>query len=178
MVYSIGEVLQQWAEMDIFFYALPFLLIFALVFAVLQKLNLTGKENRGIDAVIALVVGLLALQFDKVPIFFQTIFPNVGIGLAVILVALITMGLFVNPSKHQGAVWTFFAIGGVVAIFILLNSFEEYSWWTGSFWQDNISAIVAGIVIIVFIVVVVSSGKEKGSSGKSPFFLNVDTEGK
>jgi hypothetical protein len=40
MAKPIGAVLQELADLDVFFYALPFLLIFALVFAVLQKVNL------------------------------------------------------------------------------------------------------------------------------------------
>ena len=159
MATSIGEVLQIWADYGIFYYALPFMLIFALVFAILQKLKLTGRDNRGIDAVIALSVALMSLLYDKVPLFFQSLMPNVGIGLAVILAALILVGLFVNPQEHTFAVWIFFALGGIVFIVILLNTFEDYSWWTGGFWQENMEMIIAGIILIIFIVVVITSGK-------------------
>jgi len=166
MVDSITDILVVWEELGIFYYALPFLLIFALVFAILQKIKITGKENRPIDAVIALTIGLLALQFDEVPIFFQTIFPKVGIGLAVLLVALILMGLFVDAKRHEFAVWTFFSLGGIIGIIILITSFEEYSWWTGGFWYENSAAIIAGIVIIVFVFMVINSGKEKATAGE------------
>jgi len=165
MAQPIGIILQDLADMDIFYYALPFLLIFALVFAILQKVKLTGKENRGIDAIIALTVSLLSIQFNQVPIFFQIIFPKLGIGLAVILVCLILVGLFINPQKHNFAIWVFFGIGGITAIIILLTSFTDYSWWTGGFWYGNVSAIVAGIIILIFIFVIVNSGKEKPEIG-------------
>lgn len=163
MAQSIGMVLQQWAEMDIFYYALPFLLIFALVFAILQKVKIMGEtadKNRGISAIIALAVALLALQFDQVPVFFSIIFPKLGIGLAILLVVIILVGLFGDYTKHQGFAYLFLAVGGISALVIILNSLSDYSWWTGSFWQQNMSAIVAGIIILVFIFIVVSSGRD------------------
>ena len=170
MARSVGEILQVWAEYDIFFYVLPFLLIFALVFAILQKLNITGKEKeRGINAVIALTVALLSLQFDKVPLFFQEIFPRLGMGLAVILVALILMGLFVNPQEHQWAVYTFFGIGAITAVIILLNAFNDYAWWTGSFWADNIELIVAGIIVVVLVGAVIGSGDRTHTPYNDPW---------
>lgn len=164
MVNSIGEVLQQWAEMDIFYYVLPFLLIFALVFAILQKVKIMGEDyehNRGVSAVIAMAVALLALQYDYVPVFFGILFPKLGIGLAIILLALITIGLFTDYTKFQGQAYIFMTVGGVVGIVVLLTSLSDYSWWTGSFWQANLSALVAGIIIVIFIVAVITSGKSK-----------------
>ena len=161
MVTSIGMILQDWAELDIFFYALPFLLIFALIFAILQKLKITGEDNKGIDAVIAVAIALLALQYDSVPLFFQIIFPKLGIALSVILAALILTGLFVNPQKQLGFIWIFFGIGGVAFLILLITSFQDYFWWTGTFWQENLSAIIAGIIIVVFIAVVIGSTGNK-----------------
>lgn len=163
MATSIGMVLQQWAELDIFYYALPFLLIFALVFAILQKVNIMGGEadrNRGISAIIALAVALMAIQYDQVPIFFSIIFPKLGIGLSILLTAIILMGLFVDYSKYQGAAYVFLAIGAVASVVIVLSSLSDYSWWSGSFWQENLSAIVAGLIILIFILVVVTSGRD------------------
>lgn len=162
MVSTIDELLQIAADIGIFYYVLPFLLLFALTFAILQKMNLTGKDNRGIDAIIALAVSLLALQFDMVPMFFQEIFPRAGMGLGILLVALILMGLFVNPQKHTFAVWTFFSIGAVLAIIILLNSLESYSWWAGGWWTENMDLIITGAIIIALVTVVIMSGKAPG----------------
>lgn len=165
MAQPIGMILQQWADLDIFYYVLPFLLIFALVFAILQKIKIAGEENKGIDAVIALAVALLSLQFDKVPLFFQAIMPNVGIGLSVILAVMIFVGFFSSNENKKVTNWVLLCVGGLVALVVLLFSFDEYTWWTGSFWQDNISAIVAGLIILGAIVAVVASGKS--SSGGS-----------
>ena len=102
MAQSIGAILQQLADFGIFFYVLPFLLVFALVFAILQKVKITGEGNKGIDAVIALTVSLMSLQFDAVPIFFQIIFPKVGIALSILLAAMLLLGLTLDIRKRQG----------------------------------------------------------------------------
>ena len=90
--------------------------------------------------------------------------------MGVILLALILMGLFVNPQKQQGAILLFMIIGGVTAVVVLLNSFSDYAWWTGSFWAENMPIIIAGMVIIALVIVAI--GPKKGSEGK--FFKVVD----
>ncbi len=171
MAQSIGGMLQDLADMEVFFYVLPFLLIFALVFAILQKIKIMGgsaKDNKGVSAVIAISVGLMALQFDSVPIFFQTIFPKLGIALSVLLVAIILLGLFMDFTQYAPAAYTFMGISGIVAVWVLLSSIQDYSWWTGSFWSQNMSSIIALIVVVIFIVVVIGSGPK--DSNKKGFF--------
>ncbi|HLD97854.1 MAG TPA: hypothetical protein VI815_00855 [Candidatus Nanoarchaeia archaeon] len=174
MAVTITEILQQWADYGIFYYVLPFLLIFALVFAILQKVKVMGKENegRGINAVIALAVALLSLQFDYVPLFFSVIFPKLGMGLAILLVALILIGLFVDYTQYRGQMYIFLGIGGVTAGIVVLSTLSDYSWWTGSFWHENISAIVALGIIIGFVAIVINSSKPAGH--KSIMFQKFD----
>ena len=110
-VTTITDVLNTWADYGVFAYVLPFLMIFALVYGLLSKSKLLG-ENRGVHATLALVIGLLALQFDYVSNFFATIFPYAGIGISVLLVALILMGVLTDDE--DAAKWIFFGIGAVI----------------------------------------------------------------
>lgn len=167
MAQPLGIVLQQLADMDIFFYVLPFLLVFALVFGILEKANVLGSgprsgggasDNRNINAVIALAVGLLAIQFDQVPIFFSVIFPKLGIALSILLVALILIGLFVDLNRPGGPALIFFGLGAIAFTIVVLYSFQDYSWWQGGWWQDNLSALIAAGVVIAFVFLVVTSG--------------------
>ena len=170
MALPIGVILQQWADLGIFFYVLPFLLVFALVYAILYKINIMGGEsptdNRGVYAIIALAIALMSLQFDFVPIFFQILFPKIGISLSILLMAMILVGLFLDFRKSQGLNMVFLGIAGVIGLIVLLTTFDDFSWWSGSFWinQENLSAIVAGIIIIVLVLVIVNSGKTTGSN--------------
>ena len=95
MAMTITDVLNSWNDIGVFSYVIPFLLIFAVVYAILQKSGVLG-DNKTIDAIVAAAIGLLSLQLDFVATFFAVIFPRFGIGIAIFLVALIFIGFFYN----------------------------------------------------------------------------------
>jgi len=163
---DIGYILQTWADMGIFAYALPFLLIFAIVFGILQATRMLGG-NKGVSTVIALAVGLLALQWNYVPSFFSVIFPYAGVGMGILLVVLILMGLFVNPEQ-KGYFIAFFIVGGAIALIVILSSLASYDWWGAWWWDEYWPAIIALLVVGGLIAVVIASsyrGTGRGSSG-------------
>ncbi len=43
---TLGNMLFSWEQAGVFSYALPFLLIFAMLFAILEKTSLFGKNNQ------------------------------------------------------------------------------------------------------------------------------------
>ena len=169
---DIASILNTWADMGIFAYALPFLLIFAVVFGILSATRMFG-ENKGVNAVVALAVGLMALQFDYVPTFFATIFPYAGVGIGVLLVALILMGLFVTGNE-KGWFIAFFIIGAVIALIVILSSLASYEWWGGNWWYEYWPAIVALLVIGGLVATVIAATKKSGDGspkGSTPFSM-------
>lgn len=145
---GFGQLLNQWEQAGVFDFLLPFLLIFALIFGILQKMNLFGDTSRGINAIIALSVGLMALQFGFVSQFFAEIFPQLGAGIAIILVGLILMGLFTDTNQTG----IFFGLGIIILGFILWNTFDFGNvtlgyWFTQNFW--DIAAIIVVFAIVL-----------------------------
>lgn len=154
--YTITDVLNMWQQQGVFSYALPFLLIFSVIFGILSKTELLGK-NKGVHATIALAIGLLALQFDIVTNFYATIFPYAGVGIAVLLIALILMGVSADKVSWSGK--AFFWIGALIALCVVLFSFMDYSWFGGGFWiAQSWPAIISGIVLIAIIGFIVFGG--------------------
>ena len=92
---TIGNFLYNLETLGFFSYVLPFLMIFAIVFAILEKIGFLGK-NKGINFVLALAVALMALQFQFVSYFFAEIFPRLGVLLSILLVAIILLSLFLD----------------------------------------------------------------------------------
>jgi len=157
---DLGNVLQQWSQMGVFAYLLPFLIIFAVVYGVLQTTKIFGDEKaRGINMILAFAIGLLSLQFDFVPSFFQEIFPRAGIGIAILLIALVIMGLFADWTQRW-VLNVFFLGGAVITAVVILSSLRSYTWWGSSWWQQYGSVIILLLLLGAGVAVIVTSKKE------------------
>jgi len=156
---TIGDVLYTWADFGVFAYLLPFLMIFAIVYGILSKTKILGA-NRGVDATIALSVGLLALQFDYVTNFYATIFPYTGMAIGVLLAALILMGLMGDELPWTKYIW--FSIGAISFILVLFYSFSDYSWMSGMGGyglSQSLPAIVAIVIVLAVMAAIIFGGK-------------------
>lgn len=171
---GFGELLNYWEQAGFFSYVIPFLLIFAIVFGILTQMNMFGRKKetggRTVNAIIALSVSLLSLQFDLVPRFFSEIFPRVGIGLAIILVIIIITSLFTDPEQK----WQMYIMWGLsvlVVIIIMIQTAGAVGWasflpFLGYNWPYTLSIII----FIVVIAVVIGSARDKSTTeAKSPF---------
>jgi len=166
MAFTIASVLNQWQTAGIFDYVLPFLLIFSIVFGILASTNILGNK-KGVNVIISLVVGLLALRLDFVQVFFAQIFPRLGVGLAVILALLIMTGLFVNSKEAKYWMWALAAIAVIIWMIVLAGSFESAGWFGlyGGYIGDYAGLIIGAVLLIGVIIAVVASGSKGGTDG-------------
>lgn len=160
---GFGTLMSYWEQIGVFSYIIPFLLIFAIVYGILMQVNLF-KGTKGINAVIAVSVGLLSLQFSFVSVFFSEIFPKVGVGLIIILLMLIMTGMFIDTKSR----WMMYAVWGVSAIilvYIVAHSFFNILGGWGSYslfnlgWNWNMIFSVVAIVVILGTVIGASRPK-------------------
>ncbi|GBE19793.1 MAG TPA: hypothetical protein ENG87_03410 [Candidatus Pacearchaeota archaeon] len=153
---AIGEMFTIWEQAGFFSYIMPFLLIFSLIFAILERIKIF-KDNKAINGIIAAVVGLMSLQVPMVSQFFAEIFPRLGIGLAILLVVLILVGLFIDPEKG-GFTVTLFVIGLIILIAVLIQTAGGLGWSSGSWWADNWQLIVGIMLVMGLVGIIVGSG--------------------
>jgi len=156
---SIGNLLAQWESAGIFAYALPFLLIFAIVYAILNFVKVF-KDNKPVNAIISLAVALMALQFNLVSVFFADIFPRLGVALSIILVLLILGGMFLDWD-NTGMKWFLFLVVAITVIVVVWGPLRDiglFSWgnpvWFGGNWGN-----VIGAVVIIGLIIWVIAGK-------------------
>ena len=155
---AIGNFLDSLGQAGFFSYLLPFLLIFALVFGILTRLKLF-EDSKAVNSIIALAVGLLALQFDFVSVFFSEIFPRVGVGLAIMLIILIIMGLFLPK-----ATWVPYALFGVSALVvgtILIQSSDVFGSTFGYWIQYNWPLVLGLIFLLILVAIIVGAASNK-----------------
>jgi len=165
-----GNVLFQWEQAGVFAYVLPFLIIFAIVYGLLAKMNLFKNQN-GINIVLALSTALLSLQFNLVSVFFAEIFPRMGVGLAIIFVFIVLAALFV-PTKSKAFSWLMVIFGLVIFGTVLWNTFDAIGWNFGGGYWNYYSMNWGNIILIVLvggaIVGIVAPQMFKGGSAKKP----------
>jgi len=173
---AIGTVAAEWtftdtlnyaASMGVFKYVLPFLLIFAIVYGLLSKTKILG-DNNGVNAIIALALGLLALVGDYVPNFFEKIMPNVGMALAIILAAVVLLGLFFSEEEGKGIKWikyVIFGVGAIAFLAVVSNSFSgQPGYWD---WQRYGPALITLLVIAGVIALIAWGGKGNDDGKKT-----------
>ncbi len=166
---SIGTFLEN---AGFYSYILPFLLLFALIFGVLSKLELF-KDNKGVIVLIAMSVSLMALQVPLVPKFFAELFPKVGVGLSIILGVLILFGMFIDKNK-QWILYILLAIGAIITAVVVYPSFSDVFGIKSSASSYDIGVILGwvlvGIVVLIAIAAIVGwklpvpKSSEKSSS--------------
>jgi len=155
---------------------LPFLLVFSIVFAVLQKSKIFGKNKKQVDAIVALVAGLLVISFGQaVGIILQlTVF--LAVALVIILVILLLLGSFSEEGNLFGDVLnkpvkiilTIAAILAVVIAVVYITGFWQFlfDWvYIGTDSTTFINVLFA-VVIAAAIVAVILGGKSSGSEDK------------
>lgn len=153
--YGFGDLLNKLESMGFFAYVLPFLVLFAMIYAVLIRINIF-TENKGAAVLIAMAMGLLALQLGQVPAFFQAMSPVLAIALSLVLAALILAGAFITDEKAFK--WIFFGIGAVAFIAVLISSLSSYQSISSDWWgQYGAIAVVFFFIIAAVVLIIVSS---------------------
>ncbi|HJX05393.1 MAG TPA: hypothetical protein VJ461_01660 [Candidatus Nanoarchaeia archaeon] len=158
-------MLYEWGVMDIL---LPFILIFTIVFATLQKTKILGEGKKQYNVVVALVMGLAVViphvtgayigwwGFDPVDVI-NTSLPQVSIILVAIVMLLLIIGVFGNEFDIAGtplAGWVvIFALIAVVLIFGSSVHWFSLPIWLG-FLQYSYELQALIVMILVFGIII------------------------
>jgi hypothetical protein len=146
---------------------LPFVLIFTIVFAILQKSEILGKDKKQIDAMVALVFGLITITFAGAIGIINQLLPFLAVAVVMILVFLILVG-----SVHSGKdfIWgdnikkAIIAVAGIAVIIAGLYFTGAWDYLTYKFNQPG-SNLMTNVIFIAIIIgglfLVLRDNKEK-----------------
>jgi hypothetical protein len=149
---------------------LPFLLVFVVTFAILQKSKILGEGKAQIDAIVGFVVGLLLIGIEGPRNIIVSIMPWMAVGIAVILVFLILYGFVVGDLSKlgesnkvkigMGILAGIFTLGVVLFVSGLGSKIVgTFSGTSGNALLMNI--LMIGLVIGAVIVAMVGGNKKK-----------------
>lgn len=160
-------LIEQWQQFGVFTVLLPLILVFAIVFAILEKINILN--NRGVHLVIALAIGFFTVSNPYISQFFLPLFSNLAIGIAIVLVLIILIGIAIKPDDKAGR-WIFGIVGGIIFLVVLgrTGMFKMMFGENVGYW---ISMNSSWLVLIIFIALI-AVGVMIGARGEGNSILD------
>ncbi|MBU0536748.1 MAG: hypothetical protein KKE20_07305 [Nanoarchaeota archaeon] len=176
-------------EIGIYDVVLPFLLVFAIVFAILEKTKVLGVEKlegveytkKSINAIVAFVIGFLVIISTKLVGAINEAMANIVLLLLVSISFLLLIGSFFHYEEKvflEKGVWrTFFMIIMFIAVLLIFlqaiktdsgDSWLETFWnFLSNNWATNYTAsIILMVVVIVVILFITHERKPDAKAGK------------
>ncbi len=178
---AIGQVfedvilrLEDFGLTDVF---LPFMLIFTIVFAILQKTRILGEDKRNINMMAALVLALLVViphvtnsypPDADIVVIMNTALPQVSLLIVAIVLLILIIGIFGPEGRWIGGSPSgIAAIIGIVGILWIFGAsagwIGGWEWFIDTFGEENVTLV---IVILVFAVVVFAVTRDKRTPGE------------
>ncbi len=144
----------------------PFLLVFVLIFAILDKTKILGEGKRQINAIVSLVIALIFVSFASAVGIIVNLMPFLAVVLVIILLFYLMMGFVWNEKegftvpkgvKIAGAIVVFIALA--IAVLIVTGYWNNVlSIFSG---EGTVSSSIVMIVIIAgALAIVLSTGKK------------------
>ena len=130
--------------------ALVFVLVFTIVFAVLQKSKILGDGKKQIDALVSLSIALLVISVAYALKITSGLAPFLAVGLVIILVFMLLTGMVSKGALELKSGWvTFFTILAFVAVIIAVLFITDAFSFLKSFFGKNSSWLPNVVLIIV-----------------------------
>lgn len=159
---------------------LPFILIFAIVFAVLSNINLFGDKKKNINVVIALVLALTVViphvtgsypaGGDVVDIMNKAM-PNVSLIIVAVIMLLLMVGVWGIRFTGEGG--SFKGIIAFVSIGIIIYLFGSAAGWFGSSMFSRMTAnpetVAVVVALLIFGIIIFAITSEPKDPQKNSF---------
>ncbi|MCH7850495.1 MAG: hypothetical protein IH845_02520 [Nanoarchaeota archaeon] len=149
---------------------LPFLLIFVVIFAILQKSKILGDGKKQIDSLVALAIALLLIGVPDARNIVTGIIPWLAVGIVVLLMYFLLYGFIPEGEGSKGMPkWMRNMIYLVVILFVVVVLFTVTP--LGGMIYDFViagtsSEVWINVIMIAVIVAVIGVAVKGGSWGK------------
>ena len=181
---ALGNVITFMDKIGVYDVVLPFLLVFTLVFAILERSRILGTEGKdkdprkNLNAIVAFVISFLVVASSKLVESITQISSQITLLIMLSISFLMTVGLF----HQEGELWgdkglkegwktTFLTINFIGVLLIFLTAIktprgttwlEEFWNWLGKFYTSAaVGTVILLVVIIVFVGWVIAPSAKK-----------------
>lgn len=117
MVTDLRQSLEFFEEYGFYDVVFPFILVFTIIFATLQKIRIFGEHSRRYNTIIAFVIALMFIAATKLVDALNQYLPIVGLVLALFLGLMLILGIF-GIKEGSGVQKLGWVLGGFVALIV------------------------------------------------------------
>ncbi|MBW2992776.1 hypothetical protein KY345_06175 [Candidatus Woesearchaeota archaeon] len=163
---------------------LPFLLVFTIVFAILEKTKILGTQEikgikytrKNLNSILSFVISFLVVASTRLVAAINQIMANIVLLLILTVSFLLLIGSFFKEDEDvylkEGPWRTFFMVVmfvGILVIFLHSFGWLTVAWdWLITHWQTNfVATIVLFLFIILFMYYIVEGGKPSKQAEKA-----------
>jgi hypothetical protein len=159
-------ILQHWVLTQ---FVYPFILIFAIVFGVLEKTNLFGKEKKQLNAIVAFAVGIIFVAAVSPKLMVGNLMLFLSVALVIVLVVLMIFGFITGSTdvKFEGK-GVKVAAGIIIILAVTIFLFITTGIWDNVIntlfkqsWSESVWTNVIFIFIIAAVLALVLSSSKK-----------------
>jgi hypothetical protein len=173
MAYNFADTISYLDNIGFYEVALPFLLVFTVVFAILQKIKLFGAESKKFNAVIALIMAFLVVRTGAIVEVMNLFLPKISLIAIIIISILLLLGILLGKEQTSftgplGGIAVILALGGVIVSFLSSSGalgINLPTWIQSTRIDFN---LLIGILLFFGFIMFITS-----EPGKAPSFSNV-----
>ncbi|MBS3125055.1 hypothetical protein J4211_02265 [Candidatus Woesearchaeota archaeon] len=185
MATVLGNVLDFFRQLGVYDVLLPFILTFTIMFAILERSALFGKEGpkdkevtkKNLNAMVAFVTAFLVVASSKLVAVITKVSSEIIVLLLVLVFFLMMIGTFYSKAEidkgewlKEGSWWRtgFMVFVAISIIFIFMDALkaDNGQTWLEVFWDwlsqfatnTGVAAIVLIIVLLLIIYIVMYAG--------------------
>lgn len=162
---NLSDMIKGLESMGFYAVLLPFLLIFTILFAILQKIKLFGTDSKNINIIVAVVIAFFVVRVPSIIATINMFLPKVSMIVLFLLMFLLIIGIFGASGEGISGGWFFVAMavsmGGLIwAITSSIPGISLPSWLKLTSGDVQILIFVAVLIGGIFLIT-----REKPSAG-------------
>jgi hypothetical protein len=180
------NIIEFFVELGIYDVILPFLLVFAIVYAIFDKTKVLGTEEfdghqipkKNINAMIAFVIGFLVIASKQLVATINKAVANIALLLILIVMFLLLIGVFFKKDEEislSGPWRITFMISILISIIFIFfdalptrsgdKSWLQWGWdWIVTHWSGNAFGSIVMLILVIVLVILITWDKKPSSS--------------
>lgn len=157
-------ILQHWVLTS---FVYPFLLIFAIVFGILEKTKLFGSDKKQLNAVISFVVGIIFVAAVEPKLIVENLIMFLSVAIVIVFVVLLIWGFATGNEPKFDQTWVKITVIILVLLAVIIFLFITTGVWDTVIdnlfrqdWSEDVWTNVIFLVVVAVALAAILGGKK------------------